>query len=390
MNLYTSLVVIFLIGIFLLFSGKERTMGALSLCFVFGTILFLIFAKIIKGSEKKTKNMVAGRADHQKKPPAAVEEYLNDIWAEEWPHEGGQLSVHDLSAGFAYSLFGLPDGTHAPQNALAAPGPETLKRALERAIIPTLKRKEKRLVNTPLVFARVPFIDAAHVFDEEGGSWIVLNHALFGALYSVNDRFLEILEVNSGSRNTDDPIKIACRLPDLMRRFVLGERICEEEWLVRMTTRMDPKIRYLIETYTSVQQIFFVLHELGHSYLAHGVENAVQFGAGLSVWRSLDSNQKLEKAADSFAADHLRKGPLPDRLAGNPEACITGLFLLFECLELLRKIKKYSPGSHSLPRERFKRLARSISRRAYMKLHGNLSGKQSLFDDVYTVWELNN
>jgi len=320
---------------------------------------------------------------------SAIDEYLKEIWAEAWPHEGGNLNVHDLSAGFAYGLFGLPDGTYTPKNLTMAPGPDTLQRSLLKVISPMLKKEEKDLLDTPFEFARVPFIDAAHIFDEKGKHWIVLNHALFGALYSVNDRFMEILEVNSGLTEVDDPIELACRFPDLMCRFMLGEHKAEEKWLVRITTRVNPNLCHLIGTYTSVQQIFFVLHELGHAFLLHGIEKANSFSTNLSVWRSRDSTSKLEKSADSFAAEHMRNGPLPDRITENPEARIIGLFLLFECLELLRKLGKYSPGSHTLPRKRFKRIARSIDSKSYENLRQTLSNQQSLFDDVYTVWQLN-
>lgn len=379
-------------------------MGGLLICFVVCIVLFKIISRVINRLKIKKKHKITGPKEYLIKKSIiedinkgvkeehlspAVEEYMEEIWAEAWPHEGGQLNVHDLSAGFAYNLFGLPDGTYAPKNILAAPGPNTLQRALQKVIIPMLKKNEKILLDTPFEFARVPFIDAAHVFDERGKHWIVLNHTLFGALYSVNDRFMEILEVNSGLRVVDDPIKLACQFTDLICRFVLGERVGDGKWLVRMTTRMDPDLCHIIGTYTSVQQIFFVLHELGHAFLSHGVEKAIPFSTNLSVWRSRDSTSEFEKSADSFAADHIRKGPLPERIAENPEACVIGLFLLFECLELLRKLGKYSPGSHTLPRKRFKHLAQSIDSKSYKKLNNTLSNQQSLFDDVYTVWKLN-
>ncbi|KAA3618957.1 MAG: hypothetical protein DWQ05_06210 [Calditrichaeota bacterium] len=320
---------------------------------------------------------------------STLDDYLQDLWAEKWPGEGGQLNVQDMSAGFAYSIFGLPDGTFPPQSTTIAPGPDTLQNALLDVIRPMLQRNETFILKTPFEFARVPFIDAAHVFEKSGGQWIVLNYGLFGALYSVNDRFLEILEVNSGIKKVDDPIELVGRFPDLLCQFMLGECPNEKRWHVRMTTRVNPDLCHLIGTYTSVQQIFFLLHELGHAFYSHGIKMAHPFSSKFSVWQSGESPAKAEKLADAFAAEHLRSGPLPARLSDNPEAVVIGLFLLFESLELLRKLGKYSPGSHRLPRKRFKKMAKSIDRKSYKNLKKVLTSQQSLFDDVYTVWRIN-
>lgn len=321
--------------------------------------------------------------------PSAVDEYLRQVCAEAWPHEGGQLNEHDLDAGYAYSLFGLPDGSQSPAGVTLAPGPGTLRSSLLKVVSPMLKNEEEQLLKIPLEFARVPFIDAAHVFDDNTGEhWIVLNHTLFGALYSLNDRLHEILEVERGVTKTENPIALARRFPDLVCRFMLGEPVALEEWSVRMTTSLNPKLCYVIGTDTSVQQVFLILHELGHAFLSHGRTVARAFGAHKSVWRSGDSSMSWEDAADVFAAEHMRDGTWPDRVAYNPEARVIGMFQLFECLELLSKLGKYSPGSHSAPRERFRRISRIVDSDSFNKINRTIASHQSLLDDIYTVWRL--
>lgn len=320
---------------------------------------------------------------------SAVDEYLQQVYAKAWPYKGGQIDEHDLSAAFAYSLFGLPDGSLAPSGMTLAPGPDTLRRSLLKVIFAMLKQEEQYLLKTPIEFARVPFIDAAHVFDDTTGEhWIVLNHSLFGALYSANDRLIEIFEVEKGITKVEDPIALACRFPDLICRFMLGEQIGDDAWTVRMETHVNAELCYLIGTYTSVQQVFFILHELGHVFLSHGRTEANAFGTHMSVWRSGSSAASWEDDADSFAAAHMRDGPWPDRVTNNPKARVIGLFMVFECLELLSKLGKYLPDSHTAPRERFRRICTVIDPNSLNTMSRIFASHQSLLDDIFTVWHM--
>ncbi len=99
-----------------------------------------------------------------------VDGYLKGIRTKTWPHKGGELNGDTFSTGFAYGIFGLPYGTYPSKTSTLTPRPSTLKDSLLKVINQLLKQEEKFLLKIPLEFARLPFIDAAHIFHKKGGA----------------------------------------------------------------------------------------------------------------------------------------------------------------------------------------------------------------------------
>jgi hypothetical protein len=322
--------------------------------------------------------------------PKVLQTYLDSIWSEPWPMSVSEMEPDlELMLSFAHDLFGFADGSRAPKGTLMGPGLAKMKDSLLHVIQPMLKPDESHLLEIPIEFARVPYIDAAHVFDRRADQrWIVLNLKLFGALYAMNDRFLELLSVGRSGVSGSHILEVALKFPELISRFFLGTSEDGENWMFRMETRIRPDFRGYVWAHTSIQQVFLLLHEFGHAYYHHGQASAVAINRDITAWQSDDSQHQQEIEADRFAAQHIAVGPWPERYAEPHETAIFSLFEFFEGLELLRKMERYSPGARPEPRERFRYIARDIDYRLYRKYKPGFDENQSILDDVFTAWHI--
>ncbi|HZE68113.1 MAG TPA: hypothetical protein VE135_01145 [Pyrinomonadaceae bacterium] len=354
-----------------------------------GARMVLLDRKMEKWSE--SSNIASLRPPHRELGmPSVLDQFLKGIGAEEWPTTENDLERDlELFNSYAFSLFGLADGNHAAQGVLMGAGLERLRESLIKVISPMLKSNERKLLHTPMQFARVQYIDAAHVFDLRANvRWIVLNIKLFGALYAANDRFHELLSAGMGRHPSQDALAIALKFPERISHLFLGTKDELDSWIFRLETQLRPDIRAYVWANTSFQQVFLTLHEMGHAFLEHGRASATAIGPDVSVWQAKNSRYNQEIEADLFASRHMAEGPWPESLSDNP-MLISAMFQFFECLELLRKMGRYSPNSHPLPRERFHRIATAINQAAYINQKVSFDHYQSVLDDVYTAWELN-
>lgn len=332
-----------------------------------------------------------GPRPEEEEKPQALQTYLETIWSENWPTSISEMDPDfELMLSFAYGIFGFADGSHAPRSMLMGPGLTTMKDSLLHVIKPMLKPDERSLLNIPIEIARVPYIDAAHVFDKKADQrWIVLNLKLFGALYAMNDRFLELLTIGNQGSTSGDPLAVALKFPELISRFFLGTHKDGYSWMFRVETRLRPDLRDYVWAHTSMQQVFLLLHELGHAYHRHGQASAVAICPNVSAWQSSDSVRQQEIEADCFAARHMAVGPWPKEYVETHETAIFSLFEFFESLELLHKMQRYSLGVRPEPRERFQCIASEIDHRLYKKYKPGFDEHQSTLDDVFTAWSLN-
>jgi hypothetical protein len=335
--------------------------------------------------------------DNSETTTSPLDIFMKSIDAEPWPTKGSDFE-HDTEVmlAYAYRMFGFPDGSRSPKGMLMGPGLDHMKESLLKVIDPMLKPKEKFLLSIPIEFARVPHIDATHLFDQKSDKrYIILNMKLFSSLYAVNERFHELYAADQGKTELigdllqpDDMLTVALKFPDRISRFFLGYPSSVDTFAFRLVTKLNEEIGILVWAHTTIQQVYLVLHEMGHAYLGHGKSSGVAIGQSVSAWQSDNSKQKQEEDADRFAARHMSQGPWPEELPGR-FASFFGLFQLFESLELLRKMNRYSNGSHMLPRRRFSSIALEIDRGIYAQHKLTFEHYQSLLDDVYLAWKLN-
>ena len=288
----------------------------------------------------------------------------------------------DIWLGMAFDLFGLPDGTHSPRGVSMRPGPDTLLGGLRQATAPLLRPSEGRLLDIRLALARLPTVDGVHVEDLRSGSQvIVLSAGVFAGLYSANDSFLELATAVIDQRPQKEARALAEAFPGRLSRFLFGAKDEEDGWMFTFRSRADPAVQGVVWADTTVQQMFLLLHELGHAADRTRSCKTEPIADGI-VKHSALGTTAAEDYADTWAAEHM-VGPMPSLIQDDRSFLVSGVFQFFEYLELLRKSRVYTLTSgYRMPRDRFERIADVFGPELRDSLGRGLSEHRAFLDDI--------
>jgi hypothetical protein len=304
------------------------------------------------GSKENLKETRAGiRYTGDKK---VLEYALKDLGTPPLSRSAGTL----LEMAWAYDIYGLPNGeanpTHARRVGHMTQAPESWKilRAYWQVVNPLLSSSEKLLHDIPIGFVENPAVEAFCYTSESGRCAIAIFAGLFAGLFAANER-AEIVseELRDHGKSSITPSNFV----DLLDRFLLGSDTAQHELLYEFSSNnfVNPERAHEIWRNTSIQQVFLLLHEYGHLYCDREPSFETR---GQGIFRRRFSGRADEFEADLWAARHIANG-IPGLDILDPLQSDGAVFRLFAFLELLRKHKRYDPGDHPLPVDRWLNVA---------------------------------
>lgn len=311
----------------------------------------------------------------------AMEDYLHAPPDGTW---GELKSISDLDPwlGMAFGLFGLPDGTRSSPGVSIRPGPRVLVNGLRNVVAPLLASSEKWLMTIATGLTRLPTTNAFHFQDKRSGAQvIILDAGIFAGLYSANDTFLELASALHSNASQQDLQKIGAVFASRIAWFLFGTDTAKDSWMFTFTSRVDPGVQGEVWAITTVQQVFLLLHELGHASDRTQSWEDEEVADGI-VTRQMLGDTSAEDTADAWAATHM-KGPMPRLIAEEPSYIVTGMFQLWEYLELCRKTGVYRVGpQYRMPRDRFSRIAQIVGPDVRDCLSPVLESYRDVFDQL--------
>jgi tetratricopeptide (TPR) repeat protein len=292
-----------------------------------------------------------------------------------------ELHPIDVGLALAYARYGLPDGSRSsPPEWLVRPGWNTIRDALRRTVLPLIGKDEPMLQDVSLGFAKFRAVNAGIYTNKAGAHAVVLNGGIFAGLFSVNERYLQ-LELAARGEGAEGDInsmisefhgRVAWHLfeegePQLQFTLVFGRR---------------PEVASWIWATSTAQQVFLLMHEYGHITAGAGTHDVIASG----VFRHHFIGHDEEFRADQWAATRIAKG-IKKLFPEDPSVMTTGVFLMFEYLELLRKTGVYKlEDEYPSPRERFDNIAGILNPSAELVATTALEEKRENFDLLYEAY----
>lgn len=255
-----------------------------------------------------------------------------------------------FAAAFCWDHYGLPNGKRNPTSkpkqwavsghALMTPPSKDINEAFDDLVKPVLERKDRWAVSIPRGFGYLSTLDARVLVSTDNTAAMVLPMGIFGMQYVLNEIVLE-LRTNDGAQLEPRWRKfIRSRFPEVLAYLLLQKPVNEPGFgvfvmqLDKLRYQRTPEKRAFLWSSTVAQQLFVLLHELGH--LVVGTPKAQEpLSEHIAEWRFGGSDEEV--LADRWAARQLRRGA---RLSNNwprDRTMQVSVLSVFGAIELLRK-----------------------------------------------------
>lgn len=306
------------------------------------------------------------------------------------------FQLEHLRGAVCWDTYGLPDGTLNPTHgsdtfhATMSPSEEAVNVAFDSVLTSLLSEDEHWLVRIPRRLGNLRTLDARAYYDSRsGGAALVLPGGVFGGLFYINEvqHALGLRDAREERTSFDETLRdyIVKNFHSLFAHWLLLlpsikldiSYLTLEMYLDALRSRRTPEERYRIWATTVSQQVFLLLHELGHLAQAD-FDNKTKLSTKLYQFNFLGAEEELK--ADEWAMRHLLNG-IPNVFEDGwfgLDWIQSALFTLFGAIEVLRR-------NHYLSMDRDEIAERMYRVRKWHPLMGKFSSKEKCREQLTDI-----
>jgi len=226
------------------------------------------------------------------------------------------------------------------------PSSEHINTALDIILGPVLDAKDKWVLTIPRAVGHTATVEARALLSISGGAAIVLPMGIFGMVYVLNELVSELKAGRETHLSSKDTMFVKDNYAQIIA-YLLLQREPENKDIPAFLMQLDqlrytrePEKRGDIWSISTAQQLYVLLHELGH-LVKTAPTNATGAERAMIAPHFSDENQEVD--ADSWAAGYLRRGR--DRTEKWPYwlTVQVAMLILFGAMDLMRE-SGFMPG----------------------------------------------